>query len=138
MAKLKPLEQHTAVALKKVQEDAPVPSHVFLPPAMRKVGVFNATPPDVKQQVARVEAEADPVGLLIAIAIGQPVPRFDVNEEGEIKATYETLPLSSRYRLKVIEYLADKVLSRTPTKQSSGDESWAAAIRVAAEAAEDE
>ena len=139
MAK-KPLESHTAVALRKVQENEPVPSHVFLPPAMRKIGVFNATPPDIKQQVARVEAEADPVGLLVAIAIGQPVPRFDVDDEGNITASYETLPLANRHRLKVIEYLADKVLSQMPKtkEQNSEDQGWAAAIRAAAERAEDE
>jgi hypothetical protein len=135
---MKKLEQHTAVALKKVQENQQVPSHVFLPPAMRKIGVFQGTPPDIKQQAARVESEADPVGLLIAIAIGQPVPRFDVNEEGEITPTYETLPLSNRHRLKVIEYLAETVLKNRQTKeQSSGDESWTAAIRLAAEAADE-
>jgi hypothetical protein len=139
MAKLKPIEQHTAVALKKVQESQPVPSHVFLPPAMRKIGVFNGTPPDIKQQVARIEGEADPVGLLVAIAIGQPVPRFDVDDEGNITPTYETLPLANRYRLKVIEYLADKVLQGRVTKeQSSVDQGWAAALRLAAEAAEDD
>jgi hypothetical protein len=138
MAKLKPLENHTAVALKKVQANQPVPSYVFLPPAMRKVGVFQGTAPDVKAQLARIENEADPVGLLMAVAMGQPVARFDVNEDGEVVPSYETLPISSRYRLKVIEYLADKVLSWQQTaKQSSGDETWAAAIRVAAEAADE-
>ena len=51
MAKLKPLEKHTALALKAVQDGAHVPQHVFLPPAMRKVQVFEGTPPDVKARL---------------------------------------------------------------------------------------
>ena len=79
------------------------------------------------------------MGLLIAIAIGQPVPQFHVNGDGEIGVEYETLSLHNRYRLKVIEYLADQVLKNQDSpKQGSEDQSWAAAIRMAAEAADDE
>lgn len=134
MAKLKPIEQHTALALKSVQDGAHVPQHVFLPPAMRKVQVFEGTPPDVRGQVARIANEADPVGLLVAIAIGQPVPQFSVDPDGNLSAVYETLPLSNRYRLKVIEYLASQVLAGNTEspKQGSEDQGWAAAIRNAA------
>lgn len=133
-----PLEEHTALALRNTQNGAHVPSNVFLPPSMRRAQVFKGTPPDVKAQAARIENEADPVGLLIAIAIGQPIPEFHVNEEGEVSATYDTLPLNNRYRIKVIEYLASQVLGTKDTpKQGSEDVTWAAAIRQAAEA-EDE
>ena len=139
MAKLKNIEKHTANALKAVQDGAHVPANVFLPPALRKTQIFQGTPPDVQAQRARIENEADPVGLLIAIAIGQPVPEFHVSESGEVGVTYETLSINNRYRLKVIEYLADQVLKGQDTpKQGSEDVSWAAAIRSAAQRAEDE
>jgi hypothetical protein len=86
--------------------------------------------PSVKENVIRIASESDPIGLLIAIANGQPISTFAVNEDGEVVTAYETLPLKER--LKVIFHLADKVLPRMQVTKKSGttpkDDAWEATL----------
>lgn len=121
--------------------DTPVPSGVWLPPTIRdhKTRVSHDVavtrePPTVSENVVRINGESDPIGLLIAIANGQPISTFAVNEAGEVEIAYETLPLKER--LKVIFHLADKVLPRMQvTKKTSGDtkdDTWEATMDTAA------
>ena len=140
-AKVKPFEKYTAAALKAVDEEAHVPAHVYMPPALREKQdvqyIFKNKPPSIDQHLARIEAEADPIGLLIAIAIGQPVPEFNVGPDGEVQVEFQTLPINNRYRMKAIEYLADKVMpsmtmSKKHTKKSDGTEAWEATLTAAA------
>lgn len=145
-AKVKPFEKYTAAALKGVEDKEAVPAHVYMPPALRENRevqyVYRNKPPEVDQHIARIEAEADPIGLLIAIAIGQPVPEFHVDKDGEVSIDYQTLPINNRYRMKAIEYLADKLLPDTKmTKKytkKEGSETWEATISAAASRNEDE
>lgn len=146
-AKVKPFEKYTAAALKAVDEQEHVPGHVYMPPAFREKKdvqyIFKNKPPSIDQHIARIEAEADPVGLLIAIAIGQPVPEFSVGPNGEVIVDYQTLPINNRYRMKAIEYLAEKVMPTSTktmkhTKKSDGSEAWEATLTAAANRAEDE
>ena len=97
-------------------EETAVPEAVFLPPAIRgrivttEYEVKGSKPVDISQHVVRINMETDPVGLLIAIANGQPVPTIRINEQGEQEVIYETLPLKDR--VPVIKFLSDKVLPR--------------------------
>jgi hypothetical protein len=130
------LKKHSELAL-KAPPDTPIPAGVWLPPSIRgeKVRVsqdiaVTRNPPSVTENVIRIEADSDPIGLLIAIANGQPIASFSVNEAGEVLTAYETLPLKER--LKVIFHLADKVLPRMQvTKKSGGkekDDAWEATL----------
>lgn len=123
---VKNLAKHTTVALKAAIADEPVPSAVFLPPAQRGgrqvVYSFGTALPNVKQNMIRIENEADPIGLLIAIATGQPIATHTIDAEGNLKTRYETLPLSSPVRAQVIKHLADKILPRLSVKHTKVDE----------------
>lgn len=133
------LKKNSELAL-NAPEGAPVPSGVWLPPTIRehKVRVSHdiavtRDPPSVKENIIRINGESDPIGLLIAIANGQPISTFAVNEDGEIEIAYETLPLKER--LKVIFHLADKVLPRMQVTKKSGDkksdDTWEATMDTA-------
>lgn len=120
------LRKNSELAL-NAPEGAPVPSGVWLPPSLRDkplrvsqdVAVTTA-PPSVQENVIRINGEADPVGLLIAIANGQPISTFAINEDGNVEMAYETLPLKER--LKVIFHLADKVLPRMQVTKKIGEQ----------------
>ena len=140
----KDLKKYTTQAMKL--EDGPIPEAVFLPPAIRGRFVktrFEAAHPktDIKQHVARINDETDPVGLLIAIANGQPVPTVTVDKNGDSTVSWETLPLKDR--IPVIKFLSDKVLPRMSVfrrmdKGETGDEGqWGALLSNAAEKAGD-
>lgn len=141
----KKLERHTVKALKAVMKDEPIPSAVFLPPALRDgpqaVYAFTGEMPNVQSNLVRIQQEADPVGLLIAIATGQPIMTHYVDEDGNITTKYETLPLTSSIRERVIRTLADKVVPRLsvkatkPTKDGK-DAEWMATVGGAAERAD--
>lgn len=135
------LARNTELAL-KTPEGAPVPSEVWLPPALRGRDVRVAhdiavtrDPPSIKENVARINSETDPIGLLTAIANGQPIATFEIDEAGKVIVRYESLELKDR--LKVIFHLADKVLPRMSMsfqkKERKGDEhSWDATLENAA------
>lgn len=135
----KTLKENSELAL-NAPEGAPVPSGVWLPPSIRGTDLrvsheiaITRDPPTIKENTIRINSEADPIGLLIAIANGQPISTFAVNEAGEVEIAYETLSLKER--LKVIFHLADKVLPRMQvTKKSGGkdkDDSWEATMDTA-------
>ncbi len=135
----------TGKSLKAYSEQAisapdgqPIPTNVWLPPKIRDQNtrvshdvVITREPPDVTENMARIQAETDPVGLLIAIANGQPVGTFVVDEEGNVSVEYETLSLAQR--IHVIRYLSDKILPRmSVSKKISGQEgdggTWEAVV----------
>ena len=133
---------------KPLKAGRPVPTAVFLPPAsrkgQRKVVAFTSRPPTVDQKLMRIEQEVDPVGLMIAIANGQPVPTYFVDESGEVQTVYETLDLNNKHRQKMIMFLAEKALPRVvqtlkqKSKSEDGTSTWEATIASAASALENE
>jgi hypothetical protein len=143
---IKKLEAHTARALKALNKGEQVPSVVFLPPAQRTnkqrvAYAFNGNMPDVKANLVRIQDEADPIGLAIAIATGQPVATHTIDEEGNVKTKYETLPLTSPLRERMIRWLGDKVqprlsMRKTRTTKNGNTEDkdeWEALTGAAAE-----
>ncbi len=135
------LKKNSELAL-NAPEGAAVPSGVWLPPTVRDKPLrvsqdvaITRDPPSISENTIRINNEADPIGLLIAIANGQPISTFAVSEDGKVEIAYETLPLKER--LKVIFHLADKVLPRMQvTKKIGGekeDDQWEATLTNAAE-----
>jgi hypothetical protein len=122
----KQYKNHAIKALKAIQKDEPVPGPVFLPPALRGtpgvVHVFTTDVPDIKDNIARIYNEADPIGMLIAIATGMPVATHKIDPAGKLHTVYETLPLNSPIRERVIRHLADKVMPRMSTTQKTTKE----------------
>jgi len=131
------LKKYTTRALKL--EEGNVPQAVFVPPAMRGKAVLtqyviNDKPVDIQQHVVRIQQECDPVGLLIAIANGQPVPTVTIDESGEPTAAFETLPLKDR--ITVIKFLSDKILPRMSINkkiEKGQDDVWEATLSNASE-----
>lgn len=126
------LKKYTTRAMKL--EEGTVPEAVFVPPAIRgKMTqvqyVTNGKPTDISQHVVRIEQEADPVGMLIAVANGQPIPTFRVTEEGDVEVVFETLPLADR--IPVMKFLSDKILPRMSVNkkiEEKGDSEWEATL----------
>lgn len=126
------LKKYTTRAMKL--EEGTVPEAVFVPPAIRgKMTqvqyVTNGKPTEISQHVVRIEQEADPVGMLIAVANGQPIPTFRVTEEGDVEVVFETLPLADR--IPVMKFLADKILPRMSVNKKiepGKDDEWEATL----------
>ncbi len=133
----KDLKRHTTRALRL--EDGTVPEAVFVPPAIRGKMVTvqyvtDGKPTDMSTHMVRIEQEADPVGMLIAVAMGQPIPTFQVGEDGEIQTVFESLSLKDR--LPIMRYLADKILPRMSVNkkiEAGKDDAWEATITNAGE-----
>ena len=131
------LKKYTTLAMEL--ETSSIPKAVFLPPAIRgkMVNVQYVTdgkPIALDQHIIRIQDETDPVGLLIAIANGQPVPTFTIDDKGETVIKYETLDLKDR--IPVIKFLSDKVLPRMSiNKKIAGgkDAGWEATLDNAGE-----
>jgi hypothetical protein len=135
------LKRNTELALKAPDEGVIIPQHVFLPPAIRGQDIrvvqdvaVSSAPPSIKDNVIRITEQCDPIGLLMAVAMGQPVACFGVDEDGKVTVNYETLPLKER--MQTIRFLADKVLPRMSiTKQAPPSEdnaAWEATLDNAA------
>ncbi len=128
----KRLKAHTTRAMKL--EEGTVPEAVFVPPAIRGKMVTlqyvtNGRPTDISTHMVRIEQEADPVGMLIAVANGQPIPTFQIDDEGNTLVVYESLTLVDR--LSVMKFLADKILPRMSINKKidpKKDDTWEATL----------
>lgn len=67
------------------------------------------TPPDIAGNHARIAA-ADPLGFLIAIMNGQPIPAFHISGENSIRVEY--LVASEAVRIDVAKWLGTRVTFR--------------------------
>lgn len=144
-------KKHGILALSAAQADEPIPQAVFLPPALREgknivYAIDNKNLPSIAQNTVRINMEADPVGLCIAIALGMPVPTYSIDKAGDLKVKYETLPLNSPVRERFIKFLAERIMPRlsVKAKRTSGEEAkdnaeteWEALLGAAAEGNED-
>lgn len=63
-------------------------------------------PPTVAENMIRIK-EADPLGFLIALVNGQPIPTFTITAEGSIMVKYEVANLHTRERIAM--WMANKV-----------------------------
>lgn len=112
----KRLKSHVELNVDDALEGSEIPAAVFLPPAIKnkRIQVIyqsdDPEPVDVKAQIVRIQSQLDPIGMMMAIAAGQPVATFRVGTDGKVTIEYETLSLKDR--LSLIMRMGDKVLPR--------------------------
>lgn len=119
-------------------DNAEIPPAVYLPPAIRGKQVqvtykgTRATPVSIQDNMARINMEVDPIGQLSAIANGQPLAFFEVDETGKVTVSYATASMTQR--ISILHRLADKVLPKISVtkKVDEKDASWTATIENAA------
>lgn len=93
-----------------------VPPMVYLPPTINGKPtqiverVANRGLPSVRDNIVRIQREADPLAFLIAVANGQVFPVHIVDEHGKVTTEYESPTLNQRMR--AAQYLAEKMLPR--------------------------
>ena len=128
---------------------------VFYPPALKPKGLQKfgdgapVVPPnvilDVKENMLRIAEHADPIGFLIAVAQGVPVPHFYVDQEGDDKENAAILQdyvvLDLKQRVEIMKFLAERIAPRLSVQtihdssKSDDPASWASITLRAAERA---
>lgn len=104
---------------------AGIPPIVYLPRSLRgqkqRLTVdhirITTDPPTIAENHLRI-AEADPIGFLIAIQNGQPIPTFTVENDGAITILYHVPTFEQRES--VARWLAHKVTIRTGDQTKDG------------------
>jgi hypothetical protein len=121
----KSLTEYTEMAIWAADHGEALPALVHLPPALRgkKPRVVHLTHqlPDVRDSIIRIQSEVDPIGLLIAIANGQPIAEIRVDQDG--KTYLKAVNAGMKERMQAIKALADRVHPRmSVNKQISSAE----------------
>lgn len=117
--------QFTERAMEAVDAGKWIPPIVYLPAKLRannlRVTIDNTRlttdPPSIRENHIRI-AEADPLGFLIAIMNGQPIPRFEIEDDNSITVKYH-IPKPGE-RTSVAFWLAHKVTIRTNDQSREG------------------
>lgn len=108
------LSSYTERAIRATEAGKLIPPIVYLPRLLRSKSVllqtdmpdtaaYRVAPPTVEDNVVRIQ-ECDPLGFLIAVMHGQPIPEFRVTDTGNICLYYAVPKLQERMR--AAEYLA--------------------------------
>lgn len=111
------LEAFTERAKLAVDAQEGIPPIVYLPAKLRAHGIritvdhlrLTVDPPTVAENHVRI-AEADPIGFLIAIMNGQPIPTFileGVGDNTQVRVKYEVPEF--RTRKEIATWLATRV-----------------------------
>lgn len=114
------LEAFTERAKLAVDLQEGIPPIVYLPAKLRAHGMrltvdhlrVTVDPPTVAENHVRI-AQADPLGFLVAIMNGQPIPKFSLRGQGdktEVIVEYEVPDLATR--LNVATWLGTRVTFR--------------------------
>jgi hypothetical protein len=93
---------------------ATIPSFCYVPRGLRPgVGKINVaiTNAEIIDNHARI-AEADPLGWIIAVMNGQPIPQFSV-EQGELVLTYYIPQIEERHD--AAKWLGQRVTFKAPS-----------------------
>lgn len=120
------IDEYTERAIKATEAGALIPPIVYLPRRLRGMTVrltednlrYTVDPPTVAENHVKI-AGADPVGFLIAIMHGQPIPEFRITRNGAIDLYYSTPDFDTR--VKVATYLAGKA---TIVRDYSDGRAW--------------
>jgi hypothetical protein len=99
----------TANYTERALAKATIPSFCYIPRNLRPgVGALNVkiTNAEIMDNHKRI-AEADPLGWLIAVMNGQPIPHFKVSTTGDLELTYY-IP-DPHERRDAAKFLADRV-----------------------------
>lgn len=86
---------------------------------------------NIEKNIQRIAAEADPIGFLMAVMMGIPVPVFTVNGDGSLTSTLQTASLKDRTI--IAKDLAAKVVPKmtmkfSPKSREPGDAAAFAAV----------
>lgn len=111
----------TERAIRATEAGTLIPPIVYLPRSLRRQKMMLTTdnlaltvdPPTVEENHVKIAA-ADPVGFLIAVMHGQPIPAFHVTKDGGVQLEYVVADLT--HRVRVAEYLGHKATIRTAAR----------------------
>lgn len=120
------LDDFTERAIRSTEAGKLIPPIVYLPRRLRGQKVrltednlrYTVDPPTVAETAVAV-AGADPIGFLIAVMHGQPIPEFRISREGAIDVFYATPDFETRMR--AARYLGDKQTLRPTSKAWKGN-----------------
>ena len=116
-----------------IDDEMGVPPNVYLPPMIngkKTRAVSMQTPISVSDNIVRINNEGDPIGMLLALANGQPVPTYIVTEAGECKTVYETATLAQR--ISITKWLGDRAMPKVSVNlRKDIDDDWDATLRNA-------
>jgi len=112
------LHDATKKALVAADTGEPTDLPVWIPPAIRgkEPAIIKELPVnkekliDIKANLIRIQTEADPIGMIMAVAMGIPVPVYRVAENGEVLCHTETLSLKDR--MMYAKWLGDRVIPK--------------------------
>lgn len=111
-----------------------IPPEVHLPPTIndkKTKAVSVQAPVSVQDNIVRITNDGDPVGQLIALMNGQPVPTYVVQEDGSIQTVYETPTMAQR--ISIAKWLGDRVMPKVNVNISEKrDNDWEATLKNAA------
>ncbi len=130
------IDEFTERAIKATDAGKLIPPIVYLPKRLRAHATrltadqvrVTVEPPTIQENHARI-ADADPIGFLIAIMHGQPIPAFHITNDGAIRIEY--FVAMPETRIKVAGFLAHKVtITKDPGRyqnplSASKDNNWA-------------
>lgn len=119
--KTESLHHYTERAIKATEAGALIPPIVYLPRSLRRQKIMltadnlalTVDPPTMEQNHVKIAA-SDPVGFIIAVMHGQPVPSFAITKDGGVQIHYEVADLT--LRLRAAEYLGHKATIRTTAR----------------------
>jgi hypothetical protein len=123
MRKRETLDEFTDRAIAATDAGKFIPPIVYLPKRLRANGVrltvdnicVTTNPPTIKENHLRI-LDADPLGFLMAVMHGQPIPSFHVTTEGSIRVEYQVPCFDTR--VQTAKWLAHKVTLRSNDHKS--------------------
>ena len=117
-----------------VLDEAGLPPEVYVPPTIRgkrSKAVVVQVPVDISEHIVRITNDGDPLGQLIALMNGQPVPSFVVKEDGTLDVVLQTATVAQR--ISIAKWLGDRIMPKTNlTLRKDLDNDWEASLRNAA------
>ena len=145
----KVLHDATRRALVAVDAGEPTDLPVWVPPAIRgkrpaiikELQVSRDQVLDIKANLVRIQTEADPIGMIMAVAMGIPVPVYRVQADGSVICEPQTLSLKDR--MMYAKWLGDRVIPKMSVnfkiKDESGDSAgFSSIVEAAANRVDDE
>lgn len=120
------IDDFTERAIRASDAGKLIPPIVYLPRRLRGQKVrltednmrYTVDPPTVAESQVAV-AGADPIGFIIAVMHGQPIPEFRISREGAIDVFYSVPDFETRFR--AARYLGDKQTLRPVGKAWRGN-----------------
>lgn len=131
------INEFTERAIRATDAGKLIPPIVYLPTHLRGRNLrltvdhvkLTMDPPTVAENHVRI-AQADPVGFLIAVMHGQPIPAFHIENDNSVTVKYEVADFDRRE--KIAMYLAGKVTMRgrdMSDKKASDPDNWDEIVR---------